>query len=157
MNFEPTEFSYTTGCKSPNYTLFKINILKKTLLVKKQTIHQQKALDLSFNLAPWKWAWHHQEGATPYRREKHRSAWGKKSCSMARGRDSLMLMPRPLSRCQIKAEIQGFLLMHRLFLYQQWLLPILNSNIFRIRLLHPVLHTYVFILSSYRIREIQER
>ena len=50
------------------------NILKEPYVVKKQTIHQQKALDLSFNLTPWKWAWHHQEGATPPRREKHRCA-----------------------------------------------------------------------------------
>ena len=47
------------------------NMLKEPLLVQKQTIHQQKALDLSFNLTPWKWAWHYQEGATPPRREKH--------------------------------------------------------------------------------------
>ena len=38
----------------------------------------------------------------------------------ARGRGSLLIMPRPLLGCQIKAEIQGFLLMYRLFLYQQW-------------------------------------
>ena len=47
------------------------NILKEPLLVQKQTLHQQKALDISFNLAPWKWAWHYQEGATPPRRKKH--------------------------------------------------------------------------------------
>ena len=47
------------------------NILKEPLLVQKQTTHQQKALDFSFNLTPWKWAWHYQEGATPPRREKH--------------------------------------------------------------------------------------
>ena len=34
------------------------NILKQLLLVQKQTLHQQKGLDLSFNLVPWKWAWH---------------------------------------------------------------------------------------------------
>ena len=45
-------FNQRTGCKSPNDTLFKLNILKKPLLVQKQTISQQKALDLSFNLAP---------------------------------------------------------------------------------------------------------
>ena len=38
----------------------------------------------------------------------------------ARGRDALLMMPRPLSGFQIKAEIQGFLLMYRLFLYYQW-------------------------------------
>ena len=47
------------------------NILKEPLLVQKQTIHQRKALDLSFNLAPQKWAWHYQEAATLSRREKH--------------------------------------------------------------------------------------
>jgi hypothetical protein len=30
------------------------NFLKEPLLVQKQTIHQQKALNLSFNLTPWK-------------------------------------------------------------------------------------------------------
>ena len=99
------------------------NILKEPLLVQKQTIHQRKALDLGFNLASWKWAWHYQEGATPSRREKHSSAWGKKSCSTARGRGSLMVIPRPLSGCQIKAEIKGFLLVYRLFLYRHWFLP----------------------------------
>ena len=93
------------------------NILKEPLLVQKQTIHQQKALDPSFNLTPLKWAWHHQEGTTPSRREKHRSAWGKKRFFMAGGRDSLMIMPRPFSGCQIKAEIKGFLLRCRLFQY----------------------------------------
>ena len=34
-----------------------------------------------------------------------------------------MIMPRPLSGCQIKAEIKGFLLRHRLLFYQQWFLP----------------------------------
>ena len=47
------------------------NILKQLLLVQKQTLHQQKGLDLSFYLASWKWAWHDREGATPPRREKH--------------------------------------------------------------------------------------
>ena len=46
-------------------------IVKEPLLVQKQTTPQQKALDLSFNLTPWKWAWHHQEGATPPCRKKH--------------------------------------------------------------------------------------
>ena len=37
----------------------------------------------------------------------------------AGGRTSLMIMPRLLSGCQIKAKIQDFLLMYRLFQYQQ--------------------------------------
>ena len=48
------------------------NILKEPLLVEKQTIHQQKALDLSFNLTSQKWAWHYQEGVTPPCRKKAR-------------------------------------------------------------------------------------
>ena len=32
-------------------------------------------------------------------------------------RGALLIMPRPLSGCQIKAEIKGFPLMYRLFLY----------------------------------------
>ena len=35
----------------------------------------------------------------------------------ARRRGALLIMPRPLSGCQIKAEIKGFLLMYCLFLY----------------------------------------
>ena len=47
------------------------NFLKEWLLVQKQTIHQQKSLDFSFHLPPWKWAWHYQEAARPSRRKKH--------------------------------------------------------------------------------------
>ena len=59
----------------------------------------------------------------PPRREKHRSAWGKKSCSTVRGRGSLMIMPRPFSGCQIKAEIKGYLLGSHLFHYRHWFFP----------------------------------
>ena len=38
----------------------------------------------------------------------------------ARRRDALLIMSSPFSGCQIKAEIKGFLLVYRLFLYQQW-------------------------------------
>jgi hypothetical protein len=41
-----------TGCKSDIWKKVQVNILKESLLVLKQTIHQQKALDLSFNMAP---------------------------------------------------------------------------------------------------------
>jgi hypothetical protein len=41
-----------------------LNMLKEPLLVQKQTIPQKKALVLSFNLTPQKWAGHCQEGAT---------------------------------------------------------------------------------------------
>ena len=124
-----------TGCKSRIRKMFEFKIWKKPMLVLKQTIHQQKDLDFSFNLAPWKWVWHHQDAATPSRREKHRSARGKKSFCVAGGQGSLMIMPRPLSGCQIKAKIKDFLLMYPLFQYKHWFFQILNSNIFRIRLL----------------------
>jgi hypothetical protein len=52
-------------------TLAFFNILKEPLLVQKQTTHQQKALDLSFNLTSKKWVWHYQGAATPARRKKH--------------------------------------------------------------------------------------
>jgi hypothetical protein len=38
----------------------------------------------------------------------------------AGGRDALLIMPRPLSGCQNKAEIKGFLLRYRLFLCYPW-------------------------------------
>ena len=54
-----------------NFCLAFFNILNKPLLVQKHTIHQRKALDLSFYMTPWKWAWHFQDGDTLARREKH--------------------------------------------------------------------------------------
>ena len=41
-----------TGCGSHFWNPAPFNILKKPLLVLKQMIHQQKALDLNFNLTP---------------------------------------------------------------------------------------------------------
>jgi hypothetical protein len=41
----------------------------------------------------------------------------------ARGRAALLMMPRPLLVCQIKAEIKGFLLVYRLLQYKDWILP----------------------------------
>ena len=38
----------------------------------------------------------------------------------AGGRGGLLVKPCPLSGSQIKAEIKGFLLMYRLFLYYLW-------------------------------------
>ena len=63
-----------TGCNSIFRKIFEFKICKDPMLVVKQMRPQQIALDLSFNLAPWKWAWHYQEAATPPRREKHRCA-----------------------------------------------------------------------------------
>ena len=87
------------------------SILKEPILVQKQTIHQQKGLDLSFLETESLRAWHYQEDATPSRREKHRCAWGKKKYFTASHRQALLIIPRPLSGCHIKAEIRGFLLM----------------------------------------------
>ena len=41
-----------TGCKSQFRKIFEFKDWKEPMLVLKQTIPQQKALDLSFNLAP---------------------------------------------------------------------------------------------------------
>ena len=41
-----------------------------------------------------------------------------------------MIMPRPLSGCQIKAKIKGFLLRYRLFQYKHWFLPIFELKDF---------------------------
>ena len=38
-------------------------------------------------------------------------------------RGSFLIMPGPFSGRQIKAEIKGFLLVYRLFLYKHWFLP----------------------------------
>ena len=109
-----------TGCGShfENPTNFKI--LTEPLLVQKQTIPQQKALDLSFNLAPWKWAWHYQEAVTPSCPKITFFTPRAPMLFAARGRGALLIMPRPLSERQIKAEIKGFLLRYCLFLYYQW-------------------------------------
>ena len=56
---------YITGCNSDIWKKVQANILKNPLVLLKQTMPQQKALDLSFNLAPWKWVWHYQEAVTP--------------------------------------------------------------------------------------------
>jgi hypothetical protein len=45
------------------------SILKEPMLVQKQTIHQQKALDLSFLETESLRVWHYQENATPSRRK----------------------------------------------------------------------------------------
>ena len=36
-------------------------------------------------------------------------------------RGLVLRMPRPLLGCQMKAEIKGFQLVYRLFLYQRWI------------------------------------
>ena len=53
-----------TGWISHIWKKVQANILREPLVLLKQTMPQQKALDLSFNLAPWKWAWQYQEGVT---------------------------------------------------------------------------------------------
>ena len=41
-------FSSYTGCKSDIWKKVQVNILKEPLIVQKQTLHQQKALDLCY-------------------------------------------------------------------------------------------------------------
>ena len=106
-----------TGCGSHFENPSNFKILTEPLLVQKQTIHQQKALDLSFNLAPWKWAWHYQEGVMPSCPKITFFTPRAPMLFAARGRGVLLIMPRPFLECQIKAEIQGFLLMYCLFLF----------------------------------------
>ena len=86
----------------------------------KQMILQQKALDFSFNLAPWKWAWHYQEGVTMTFCKRSFFTSRAPMLFAARGCDALLIMPCPLLGCQIKAEIKGFLLRYRLFLCYTW-------------------------------------
>jgi hypothetical protein len=72
--FEEKQFRYYIKImkwKKNKKTLVFSNFLKEPLLVQNKTIHQQKALDFSFNLTPWKWAWNYQKAVTPSRREKH--------------------------------------------------------------------------------------
>ena len=64
-------YSVCTRCNSDIWKKVQANILREPLVLLKQTITQQTALDLSFNLTPQKWVWHYQEGATLTRREKH--------------------------------------------------------------------------------------
>ena len=120
LKYQPQKcpfFLVCTGCDSHFRNPVVFNILKEPLLVQKQTLHQQKVLDLSFNLAPWKWAWHCHEAATPSCPKITFFTSRAPMLFAARGRDALLIMPRPLSGCQIKAEIKGFLLMYHLFLY----------------------------------------
>ena len=65
VNNTALENVHCTGCKRRIRKTFEVKIWKESLLVKEQRVPQQKALDLSFNLAPWKWAWHYHEAATP--------------------------------------------------------------------------------------------
>ena len=117
--------------------MFEVKICKKSLLVKTQPRQLQKALDFSFNLAPWKLEWHYQEGPTPSRRKKPFFTPRPTIFFAPRGRDALLIMPRPLLGCQIKAEIKDFLLRYCLFLYYSWFFQNIEKdwrNIFEIRL-----------------------
>ena len=132
-----------TGCVRQNENHANFKIVKKPLLVRIQTIPQQKVLDLSFNLAPWKWAWHYQEAATPSRCGKH-------ILLNFMGAEGFWLFDfYDLSRSQFLSysHFQGvkLKLISRAFCwcivcYSRSIdsFQILNSNIFRIRLLHPV-------------------
>ena len=109
-------FQISTGCVRQNENPTNFKIVKELLLVQNHRIHQQKALDFSFNLKPWKWAWHDQEGVTPSRPPKPFFTSRAPTLFAARGRGALLIMPRPLSGSQMKAEIQGFLLMYCMIL-----------------------------------------
>ena len=94
----------------------------------------------------WSW-WCHAS-----RREKHRSAWGKKSYFRAGGRGSLMIMPHPLSGCQIKAEIKGCLELEgqgRSFIMRAWGWPAVKFSKW---LAHPVLKYFTVVCILVRIQ-----
>ena len=115
-------FGPSTGCVRQNENTTNIKILKEPLLVQKQTIPQQKSLDLNFNLAPWKWAWHHNYAATLSSNKITFFTPDAHMLFAASRCGALLRMPQPFSVCQIKAEIKGFLLRYRLLLYylSQW-------------------------------------
>ena len=133
-------FALPTGCNSIFRKIFKFKIWKEPMLVQKQTIHQQKALDLSFNLTPWKWAWHYHEAATPSR---HRTTFFTPRAPM------LCVAGGPSWLCH--AHFQGLKLKLRSRAFCWGIVcfnksigsfQILNSKIFQIRLLHPVSYTF---------------
>ena len=99
--------STNTGCGSHFRNPAPFNILKKPLLVLKQTIHQQKALYFSFNLAPWKWAWHYHEAATPSCPQITFFTPRSPMLFAAGGRGALLVVPRPVSGCQIQSWYPG--------------------------------------------------
>ena len=86
----------STGCKSQFRKIFEFKNWKEPMLVLKQTIPQQKALDLSFNLAPWKWAWHYHEGATPSCPKITLFTQNAPLLFAASRRDTLLILPPPL-------------------------------------------------------------
>ena len=68
--------------------------------------------------------WHPESGcgtirrlSRPHRRQEVKNPPRGPMLFAARGRGALLVMPRPFWGCQIKAEIQGFLLRYRLFLH----------------------------------------
>ena len=102
----------STGCVIQNENPTKFKIVKKPLLIQKQTLQQQKAI----------WSLNDKGGALSWGRgnviedKKSKTLHApvknqQKMLFAVRRRGTLIIMPRPLSGCQIKAEIQTFLLM----------------------------------------------
>ena len=85
--------------------MFEFKIWKESMLNLKQTIHQEKALDLSFNLAPEKWAWHYQEGVTMTCRKRTFFTPRRPMLSAARGRGALLIKSRPLLAQGLFADV----------------------------------------------------
>ena len=104
---EMFQWAFSTGCNSIFWKIFKFKIWKKPMLVQKQKIHQQKALDYSLNLTPWKWVWHYHEAATRSRRRTTFFTLRGTMLFAARGRGALLIKPSPLSVSQTKSWNQG--------------------------------------------------
>jgi hypothetical protein len=64
--------------------------------------------------------WHYHEAVTPSCPKITFFTPRPPMLFAASKRGALLIMPRPLLGCQIKAVIKGFLLRYRLFLYYQW-------------------------------------
>ena len=129
--------------KDENYKkkpLALFNLLKEPLLVQKQPIHQRKALDLSFNLTPQKWAWHYQGAATPSRREEHillnfMGFWLLVFYEISR---TPFLSYSHFQGVKLKLILRAFCWCIVCFFTSIGSFQIFNSKIFRNILLHPV-------------------
>ena len=109
LNGRIIHFHYST---SSIFSSVFFNILKEPLLVQKQTIHQQKALDLSYlepegqgqGIIMRAWQCHRKQRV----KNPPRTCKKSKMLFAARGRDALLIMPRPLSGSQIKLRSRAF-------------------------------------------------
>ena len=75
----------------------------------------------------------------------------------ARKRGALLIKPRPLLGSQIKAEIKGFLLVYRLFLYKHWFFLNLQLKDFPEYIVIPCIEWQAVFKTSQGIKVIPDR